>query len=137
MYYILFERASEKECFNGIRDRGRAGMTFADFMKLKEVLEANLSEAYVLGLRFYTSHAFHAINRALRARHIPHPLPAIVMCINEGLKALRTLDADSDEATSVIEFYRGFTDTTVTDEFKEKGGSEFCPYSLQTCSTVF
>ena len=129
LHYILFESASEKECFNGIRDRGRVGMTFADFMKLKEVLEANLSEAYVLGLRFYTSHAFHAINRALRVRHTPHPLPALVTCINEGLKALQMLDAESEAATASVDFYRGFADSRVTEEYMNKGGTEFAPMS--------
>ena len=76
LHYILYERASQKECFNGIRDLGHEGMELADFMKLKEVIEADLSEAQVLALRFYTSHSFHAINKALRTSHKPHPLSA-------------------------------------------------------------
>ena len=59
----------------------------------------------------------------------PHPLPATVMCITDGLKQLRALDAESDEATELIELYRGFNDMQVTDEFKKKGGSETAPMS--------
>ncbi len=107
-------------------------MKLADFMKLKEVVEADLSEAMVVALLFYTSHSFHAINKALRANNKPHPLPATVMCINEGIKNLRVLDAESANATAVIELYRGFNDTQVTDEFKKLGGSEAAPMSTST-----
>jgi hypothetical protein len=132
LHYILYETTSEESCFNGIRDHGREGMKLADFMKLKEVVEADLSEAMVVALRFYTSHSFHAINKALRANNKPHPLPATVMCINEGIKNLRALDAESAKATAVIELYRGFNDTQVTDEFKKLGGSEAAPMSTST-----
>jgi hypothetical protein len=132
IHYIYYEKASTKECFNGIRDKGHEEMVFADFMKLEKVKEANLSEAQLLALRFYTSHSFHAINKALRASHKPHPLPAIVMCIFEGLKALRALDPASAEATAVKVFYRGFTDMQVTKQFLETGGTEASPMSTTT-----
>jgi len=132
LHYILYEKASNKQCFNGIRDSGHTDMEFADFMKLKEVLEAGLSEAELCALRFYTSHSFGAINTALRKRHQPHPLPATVMCVNDGLKSLRGNDAESDDATAVIEFFRGFTDMQVTQDFKSKGGTEQAPMSTTT-----
>jgi hypothetical protein len=122
LLYILYETTSEEDFFNGILDHGRGGIKLADVMELKEVVEADLSEAMVVALRFYTSHSFHAINKALRANNKPHPLPATVMCINEGIKNLRALDAESDKATAVIDLYRGFNDTQVTDEFKELVG---------------
>ena len=78
-------------------------MGLADFMQLKEVLETGLTEAQLLALRFYTSHSFHAINKPLRANQKPHPLPAIVTCINEGIKTLRGLDAESEEATAAFD----------------------------------
>ena len=134
--YILYDVTSELEFFNGVRDRGRGGMTLDDFMQLKQVLEANLSRAMVVALRFYTSHSFAAINKALRENFQPHPLPAIVMCINDGLRALRVLDAESDQATTNMEFYRGFTDTKVAEEFKTKGGTEFAPMSTTTDHSV-
>jgi len=132
LLYILYETISEEEFVNGIRDKGRGGIKLADFMHLKEVVEADLSEAMVVALRFYTSHSFHAINEALRANHKPHPLPATVMCINEGIRTLRALDAESEKAIAVIELYRGFNDTQVTDEFKKLGGSQAAPMSTST-----
>ena len=107
----------------------RSGMGLADFMQLKEVLETGLTEAQLLALRFYTSHSFHAINKSLRANDKPHPLPATVTCINEGIKTLRGLDAESEEATAAFDLLRGFTDTTAPKEFMEKGGSEAAPMS--------
>ena len=130
--YILYQVTSELECFNGVRDRGRGAMTLDDFMQLQQVVEAQLSTAQLVALRFYTSHSFTAINRALRAHLMPHPLPALVMCISDGLKALRALDSESGQATSIIEFYRGFTDMQVTEEFRNKGGTEFAPMSTTT-----
>ena len=107
----------------------RSGMKLADFMQLKEVKETGLSEAQLLALRFYTSHSFHAINKSLRANHKPHPLPATVTCIDDGIKTLRGLDAESEEATAAFDLLRGFTDTNVTKEFMDKGGSEAAPMS--------
>ena len=63
---------------------------------------------------------------------MPHPLPALVMCISDGLKALRALDPESDQATSIIEYYRGFTDMQVTEEFRGTGGTELAPMSTTT-----
>jgi len=128
LHYILYEKVSEKTCFNGVRDHGRRiDMEFADFMELEEMNEADLSE--VFEMRFYTSHSFPAINTALRKRHQPQPLPATVMCVNDGLKSLRGNSADSDDATAIIEFFRGFTDMQVTQDFKDRGGTELAPMS--------
>ena len=129
LIYIRYATASEKDCFNGTRDRNREGMQFEDFMQLKEVQEAGLSEAQLLALRFYTSHSFAAINVALRKAHKPHPLPATVMCVSDGLKDLRGLDAESDDVVEVVDFFRGFSDTRVTEEFMKKGGTQTAPMS--------
>ncbi len=203
LHYILYERTSEKECFNGTRDLGQEDQVLADFMNKPQVREADLSEAQLVALRFYTSHSFHALNKPLRqspsglkwrktentarppnGRELicdklasalrsntsftdeewtsfeikdlryddwiksgdsyfrpdeapkPHPLPATVMCITDGLKQLRALDAESDEATQTIELYRGFTDMQVTEEFKKKGGSEAAPMSTSKSQNV-
>ena len=37
-----------------------------------------------------------------------------------------------ESATVVMEFYRGFTDTQVTGEFRSNGGTEFAPMSTTT-----
>jgi hypothetical protein len=132
LHYIIYEKASEVQYPSFTRDKGRAGMRLADFMQLKEVKEADLKEAQLVALRFYTSESYLAINKALRSSHKPHPLPATVMCINDGLKALRAVDAESKEATTVKIFYRGLNDTQVTKGFKEQGGSEAAPMSTTT-----
>ena len=130
--YILFERASEKKCFNGTRDEGNAGKDLDDFMGLEQVLQAKLSRFQLAALRLYTSHSYAAINAALRLHHQPHPLPSTVMGITSGLKQLRALDAESDKATAVIELFRGFTDMQVTEDFMRSGGTELAPMSTTT-----
>ena len=90
-----------------------------------------MTKEQLVALRLYTSHSFPAINNPLRMRHQPYPLPAIVMCMSSGLKRLDALDATSDQATAKIEFFRGFTDIQVTDDFKRRGGTEFAPNNKQ------
>ena len=51
------------------------------------------------------------------------------MCVNDGLRSLRGNNADSDDATAIIEFFRGFTDMQVTQDFKDRGGTELAPMS--------
>ena len=132
--YILHQGASEEECFNGIRDHGRTpGMTLTDFMELEEVRMAGLSVAQLVTLRLYTSHSFPAINLPLRKQKQPHPLPAIVLCISDGIKQLaRLLDPTTPDTVKLIEYYRGFRDMQVTDKFKQAGGTELAPMSTTT-----
>jgi len=140
-HYIQFEASSETTCDNGIRDRGRnnkgadgGGMRLDDFMKLKQAVETKLTRAHLLALRFYTSNSFTAINLALRDsdREIQHPLAAITMNVQGGIKQLRGLDADGESATAEISLWRGFTDMQVSEGFKVKGGSEYAPMSTTT-----
>ena len=139
--YVLHEESSEKECFNGVRDKGRnhlgadgGGMRLDDFMQLKEAVETKLSRAMVAALRFYTSHSFTAINQPLRdtGRQTQHPLSAITFNIQEGIKKLRGLDAKGEKATAEVNLWRGFADMQVSTEFKSKGGSEYAPMSTST-----
>jgi len=140
-HYIQSEASSEKTCFNGVRDRGRnhlgadgGGMRLDDFMKLKQAVETKLTRAHLLALRFYTSHSFTAINLALRdsERLTQHPLSAITMNVQDGIKQLRGLDAKGKSATAEINLWRGFTDMQVSQEFEANGGSEFAPMSTTT-----
>ena len=137
LHYILHEKASEKDCFNGIRDRDRAGMVLADFLELdqfkalrdKMQLQRDKLEALLVALRLYTSHSFPAINIPLRKARKPHPLPATVICIDDGIKKLGSL---ADQATARIEFFRGFTDTQTSSDFRTEGGSQAAPMSTTT-----
>jgi hypothetical protein len=96
LHYIMHEAAVEKKEWNGIRDHGRAGRRLKDFMALKQAVEAQLIEAELVALRFYTSHSFNALNVAMRdsGRQGPHPLPGIMMNLQRGLKKLRALGSD-------------------------------------------
>ena len=143
--YVLYEASSEKECFNGIRDKGRnhkgkdgGGMRLDDFMEAKEAVETKLTRAMVAALRFYTSHSFTAINQPLRDsdRQTQHPLSGITLNIQEGLKKMRALDAKGAAAVAEVILWRGFTDMEVSQAFKEGGGSEFAPMSTTTEAAV-
>jgi len=109
-------------------------MRLDDFMKLKQAVETKLTRAHLLALRFYTSNSFTAINLALRDsdREIQHPLAAITMNVQGGIKRLRGLDAEGESASAEISLWRGFTDMQVSEGFKVKGGSEFAPMSTTT-----
>jgi hypothetical protein len=108
---VLYEASSEKLCFNGVRDKGRKNMTIHDFMKCKQALEAELTLAELIALRFYTSHSYSAINNALRDpdRTDPHPLAAITYLIQEGLKKQRKLDATGESGEIFAKISQGYT----------------------------
>jgi len=101
-------------------------------------VDTKLTRAMVAALRFYTSHSFTAINLPLRDhdRTTQHPLSAITMNIQEGIKKMRSLDAKGAAATEEVILWRGFTDMEVTQVFKEQGGSEYAPMSTTTLPDV-
>jgi len=136
--YVTEEVSSEREYFNGVRDKGRGGLRLDDFMKMREATETKLTKAMVAALRFYTSHSFTAINQSLRdrTRDTPHPLPGVTINIENGLKLMRALDARDETATQETIFYRGFTDMKVAEEFMKRGGAEFAPMSTTKSPTV-
>ena len=140
--YVLYEGSSEEEFFNGTRDRGRpAGSKLADFVEAPEAREAGLSDAEVAALRIYTSHAFGAFNEPLRdleraEENRPHPLPALTTLLENGIKKLRAVGANSQAATSEVVLWRGFRDMQVTSEFLAKGGTELAPMSTTRASKV-
>lgn len=108
---MRYEASREKGCFNGVRDKGRKNMTIHDFMKCKQALEAELTLAELIALRFYTSHSYSAINNALRdpTRTFTHPLAAITYLIQEGLKKQRKLDATGESGEISAENSQGYT----------------------------
>eukprot|EP01052_Picozoa_sp_SAG31_P007919 SAG31_NODE_388_length_16371_cov_5.228982_6_plen_1081_part_00 len=93
LHYVLHEAASEAKFGNQVRDEGRSGKTLDDFALAPEA--ALLSREQVASLRFYTSNSYDAINTALRdhKRDGAHPLPAITMNIQRGIKHLRAVGA--------------------------------------------
>jgi len=136
--YVVFDQASELQCFNGVRDKGRKGQTLQYFKNAEEVAQAGLTDAEIVGLRYYTSHAFDSINEALRdpERRIPHPLPALTCCVQSAIKKLRSVNSNSEEATSEKILWRGFRDMQLTEVFEKQGGTEPAPMSTTGDVTV-
>jgi hypothetical protein len=134
LHYILHEAASEEKFWNGVRDKGRAGLRLADFMKSKEVSECQLKEAEVVSLRLYTSHSYEAINVPLRdsQRAGPHPLPVVVTLIQSGLKKLRRLGCEDKKSKEVVILWRGASNMVMPQVFEEEGGTELAPMSTTT-----
>jgi hypothetical protein len=111
-HYVRYEASSEKLFFNGVRDKGRENMTIHDFMtKCRQALEAELTLAELIALRFYTSHSYSAINNSLRdpTRTLSHPLAAITYLIQEGLKKQRKLDATGESGEIFSKNSQGYT----------------------------
>jgi len=132
LHYIMHEAAVEKKEWNGIRDHGRAGRRLKDFMALKQAVEAQLTEAEPVALRFYTSHSFNALNIAMRdsGRQGPHPLPGIMMNLQRGLKKLRALGSDDASSKQPVVLWRGMSYMQLPQKFSAEGGTE---RSLRPC----
>jgi len=132
--YVLRGASSEAKFFNGVRDRGRPGKVLEDFIMAHEAVAADLTPEEVACLRFYTSHSFDAINSPLRdtARTVPHPLSAITMNIQNGIKKLRAIGADDASALQQTILWRGFKDMVVSEAFETDGGTELAPMSTTT-----
>jgi hypothetical protein len=130
----MHEAASEEKFSNQVRDKDRSGMTLTDFALAPEAKDAQLSLEEVASLRFYTSNSYDAINTALRdhKRDRAHPLPAITMNIQKGIKKLRAVGANDASALQELVIWRGFKDMQVTEEFDETGGTEVAPMSTTT-----
>ena len=106
-----------------------------------------------------TTAAYWRINNPLRdrkryAERRPHPLPATVFYIQDGIKKLRAaiVEAnnseskhDSNQSGSSTVLWRGMKNVKVGDRFKNEGGTELAPMSTTsdldiaikygTCST--
>ena len=137
LQYILSEAAgsSPKVFPNGVRDEGRCGETFAEFVNHPHSKMSGLSEGHVLALRLYSSAAYKSLNKPLRDQHsgLPHPFPVTIHLLAEGIKRLRTVMAGEDGANEVRFLWRGMRDVRVTDDFTSMGGTEARAASTRTC----
>ncbi len=127
--YILHQKASEKELQNGVCDQGHEGMLLKDFVSYTNTKTAKLEEQEVVALRLYTTSAFQQINGPLRDQERikqgkEHPLPVTVTLIARGIKKLRTVGADTNEATGQKILWRGMCNVKPSDQFAQKGGTE-------------
>ncbi len=118
--YVLYQGASEKKYFYGIRDRGCVGKTLNDFVNDPIAKKAKLTKADVAALRIYTSALFKYINDPLRnSDGRPHPLPITVLLLSRALKKLKRVTGREDSEMVV---WRGMKNIRATDEFIMEGG---------------
>jgi hypothetical protein len=125
--YILYQEATEKEFENGVRDKGRAGERFQNFLDHEFCKKAKLNDAEVLALRLYTTPAFKHINDPLRQKvRTRHPLAYTVFCIREGIKKLRKIESVPGEKMKPVTLWRGLKNTKTSDRFMDGDGAEVC-----------
>lgn len=147
--YILKEKASEiyVEGPNAVRDKGRGPVDLQHFLGHKNVAAAELAVPHVVALRLYTTTAFKYLNSPLRSReqyynkNRPHPLPATMAFISEGIKKLRTahaIEVEEGSTTSQLTLWRGLKNMKISDEFlsDRKGGTELAPMSTTSSLEV-
>ena len=133
--YVAYETAIEKKYHNGTRDGGRGPVTLDYFVNHSLARAAELSEAHVIALRYYTAHAFKYLNNPLRRvsefydKGVPHPLPVIIAYIADGIKKLRAVQSDRPNS-----LWRGMKNLRVSDEFMamRRGGTELALMSTTT-----
>jgi len=147
--YVLNQPATEMMLSNGMRDSGRNGETIDDFVNHSIAKQCSLDKAQVVALRLYTTAAYKFINDPLRSdQKTPHPLPATVLFLSEGLKKLRVRRAEAVAKESKSEgsggsgsllssggsLWRGIKDLSVDGEFMKncQGGTELAPMSTTT-----
>ena len=137
---LTFQGGQKRDCdlagnpFTSRRCPDGRGMRLADFLALPVSRDCDLEEAEVAGIRLYSTAAYEFINNPLRdqirrRRGEPHPLPITVAFVREGLRKLRAVAAQSDQANAQVDLYRGMKDVAVPAEFLTKGGTELAPMS--------
>lgn len=129
--YVLRQPAAEARMRHGVRDQGRNGERFADFVRHPNSRQANLSEAHVLALRLYTTPCFRSLNDPLRdaERQSAHPFAATIAFLNEGIRRLRSIGAVGEDAQKEQILWRGMANLSITGDFMAMGGTEVAPMS--------
>ena len=133
--YICDESAQERALPPGmpsnILDQGHAGLCLSDFVSHPNARAAKLDTAQVLALRLYTCSVYRSINNPLRrgcTKTQPHPFPALVAHLTEGLKQLRSAALQGgDNSVGSRVLWRGVRDRGVVDEFFERGAPPCIP----------
>ena len=133
--YVLYEPAGQHE---GLHEPSRAGQRLAYFMQHPNASQANLSEAQVVALRWYTTIAYKSMNEPLRdiERAEPHPLAATVAFLREGLTKLHAIAAPSPHGQlaptleTQARLWRGMRNVRAPDQLMSTGGTELAPASF-------
>ena len=136
-----------------------SGMKLEDFLNHRHAQKVGLKEHHVVALRLYTTAAFQSMNAPLRSE-TPHPLPATIKFLAEGIGKLRAAGSDDGNEPpagsktgfdtvmktgsgrrltrsktgydTVMEMWRGMSNLSSTAEFERQGGSEAAPMSTTT-----
>ena len=136
--YVLHGRAGESgdrgfDLFHKRPPDERRGQPFAYFVNHPDSRRAHLKASHVLALRMYTTPAFASMNDPLRSQSTePHPFAVTVALLADAIKKLRAVGAQSADAHSSVELWRGMRNMVVTDEFLSSGGTEMAPMSTTT-----
>ena len=64
--YVANQVSSELDCTNGVRDKGRTGLTIDDWVADPRALKCNIKKPEMVALRVYTTATFKDINDPLR-----------------------------------------------------------------------
>lgn len=120
--YIRQGTTSEKEFSNGTRDKGQAGKGLKSFLEHENA--RGLTEAHVVALRLYTTHAFRHINNPLRNGE-RCPLPATAFLASDAIRKLRALNTNRGaNATPWPPMWRGMQNRYIGADFLQGGGTE-------------
>ena len=126
MCYVLDEPASEKEYYNGRRDKGRKSERLLDFATHENAMATGLTQPEVAALRIYTTHIYKYMNGPLRdderyCRGEACPLPVTTHFAVQAIRKLRGLKADR---IFPITLWRGMRNRAIADNFQGAGGTE-------------
>jgi len=130
-----------------LRPRSRNNETFEDFCNHPTSKVCNLEPAHVLALRLYSTAAYKSINAPLRAvrsgtrelgaeRSEPHPLAITVAFVDEGVRRLRAVGANSSGAVAQSDLWRGMRNAKIPAQFAQLGGTELAPMSTTSDLSV-
>ena len=88
---------------------------------------AKLQPEHVLALRMYSTSSYACVNDPLRKEppERPHPFAATTYWINEGIRLLKAVAAQRDDAHTARTLWRGMKDLGLTLDFLQHGGTEF------------
>jgi hypothetical protein len=114
----------------------QSAVTVAELLAHPSSQAAKLKDHHIVALRMYTSSSYFLINRPLRERVQPHPYSATVFFLNEAIKQLRSVGANSSAGQTELILWRGMRDVGFTTEFQKIGGTELACASTTTSKEV-
>ena len=129
--YVIGTAQRFKQSNQTVRDGKHHNKTLDNFCDAEQAKVACLKKAHVIALRLYTSNSFYRINAPLRdGSPKPHPFPATVFFIYDGLRRLRDLnkkayERDRSKMDERI-YWRGLSDVAILDGGITQGCDRGC-----------